>query len=342
MTRVVLAAAIGALVLAAAAGTAGRETAVAAPQLASAKGPVVFVPLGRFPRGDAVKLARFVRARAGLRTRVAGSKAMPRSMFDRARKQYRAQQLITLLSRPATSQDVVIGLTAEDMYSTSEPFRFVFSLRDPDGFAVVSRARMDPRAMGLAADPGLRLRRLQKMVLKNVGSLALGRPLNGNPRSVMFSVILSVDDLDYMTVDARPPAPSAARRAWLAKSNSVCASGTAREKDLLARARLDDQVGALEYAHSYVELRERQREELAAVKPAREDRAAFRALLTRFGMSIRTDRQGLAKLEANWNEAAVREWATGRVRAGFALKASALELGSRACGRYFDPVTYSS
>lgn len=296
---------------------------------------VVFVPLGKFPRADANALARHVRSRFGLRTRVAGSTAIPRSMRDGARKQYVAQRLITLLSRPATSRDVVIGLTVEDMYSSSEGFRFVFSLRDPDGFAVVSRARMDPRA--LIPDPALRMRRLQKMVLKNVGSLALGRPLSGNPRSVMYGSVLSVDDLDYMTQEVRPAAPSRARRVWLAGSNRVCKSATSREVALWNRSNLETQEGFVAFIRENIDLRERHRSELAAVPPAPEDRGLLRPLHARFKRAVAADRAALSKLQASWTQKGLGLWAVQRVRSSATMKTSALELGSRPCGRYFDP-----
>jgi len=336
MVRLLAALAVtSALALAIASGAAGEGSASVVANSTAQSRTVVFVPLGKFPSADANALARHLRSRLGVRTRVAGSTAIPRSMRDGARKQYVAQKLITLLSRPSTSRDVVIGLTVEDMYSMSEGFRFVFSLRDPDGFAVVSRARMDPRA--LVPDPALRMRRLQKMVMRNVGSLALGRSLSGNPRSVMYGSILSVDDLDYMTQEVRPAAPSRARRIWLAGANRVCKSATSREVALWSRSNLDTQEGFVAFLQENIELRERHRSELAAVPPAPEDRGMLRALQTRFKGAVAADRAALAKLEASWSQRGLGLWAVQRVRLSATMKASALELGSRACGRYFDP-----
>lgn len=52
------------------------------------------------------------------------------------------------------------------MYTRDRPdFRFTFSIRHPSGLVVVSRARMDPRLLGLMPYPALRMRRLQKMVM---------------------------------------------------------------------------------------------------------------------------------------------------------------------------------
>lgn len=332
---VAAAAAVASFALVVVSSAAGERSDWTASETTAASGSVHFVPLGKFPRGDANKLARHVRRELGVRTEVRSSVAIPRSMFDGTKKQYVAQKLITLLSRPAVSDAVVIGLTVEDMYSATEAFRFTFSLRDPDGFAVVSRARMDPRA--LFPDPALRMRRLQKMVLKNVGSLALGHPLSGNPRSVMFGSILSVDDLDYMTQEVRPAAPTGAKQRWLAGSNRVCKSATSREVALWNRSNLETQEGFVAFIRENIDLRERHRSELAAVPAAPEDRGSLRALQTRFKGAVAADRAALAKLEASWSQRGLGLWAVQRIRWSATMKSGALELGSRACGRYFDP-----
>jgi predicted Zn-dependent protease len=340
VVRAVAAAAVASFALVAVSSAAGEPSAWGAAESTAASRTVDFVPLGKFPRGDANALARHVRRELGVRTDVRSPVAIPRSMFNGTRKQYVAQELITLLSRPATSDTVVIGLTSEDMYSAAEAFRFTFSLRSPQGFAVVSRTRMDPRELGLTPDPALRMRRLQKMVLKNIQSLAFDRPLSANPRSVMFGSILSVDDLDYMTEEVRPAKPTGARRAWLSGSDRVCKSAVASVKALFAGATLDTREEFFTFMRESLQLRERHRSELAAVPGAPEDRSGVRALIARFGKANAADRAQLAALEARWTDAAVRAWGLASARRNYALKAGALELGSLACGRYFDPQTY--
>jgi predicted Zn-dependent protease len=335
--RLVLGCALGALAVALFGGAAGDRPAWAASETTAQSRPVVLVPLGGFPKAEAAALARFVRAKAGVRTSVGARKSIPRSMLNRGRKQYVAEKLITLLSRPVGDRSVVIGLTLEDMYMTSLPYRFTFSIRGPAGWAVVSRARMDPVALGLGADPGLRMRRLQKMVLKNVGTLALGRRTSGNPRSVLFDAILSADDLDYMTTEFRPARPSGARKTWLARSDRACKQATARERSYVAGAPLSTQQDFLTFMRELIRLRDQARGELAGVPASGGDRAPVRALLARFKRSLDADRKALAQLEARWSDAAAEAWALANARAGYALKAAALELGSLGCGRYFDP-----
>ena len=181
------------------------------------------------------------------------------------------------------------------------------------------------------------MRRLQKMVLKNVGALSVGLRVNGNPRSVMFDSILSSDDLDYMTDEFRPAKPTGPRRTWLARSDGSCKSAASREKAFVAGAPLETREDFLAFMRELIQLRDRARSELAAVPAWSGDRAQVRAVLTRFTRSIDADRKALAKLEARWSDAAAEAWALANTRTGFALKAAALELGSLGCGRYFDP-----
>ena len=329
---------LGTLVIVATAGAAKIGPATAAPHSPSAARPVTFVPIGSFPRRDAAALARYFGRRLGLRTSVGSRAPLPRSAFNRARNQYVAEELIEVLHRPVGDPRVVIGLTAEDIYTRDKPYwRFAFSIRSTNGFAIVSRARMDPVFLGLNPDPGLRNRRLQKMVLKTIGVLAQ----SPNPRSALYDSILGVDDLDYMTQEFRPQAPSAARRNWLGRSARVCLRGISDGKALIARSTVGTPAELLAFARESTGLQERHRAQLAALPPAPEDRSAVRALLALFKRAGSADRVAVAKLSANWSEATLRRWIQEGIRLSLALKSNALELGARSCGRYFDPATYA-
>ena len=62
----------------------------------------------------------------------------------------------------------MIGLTNADMYIAARDWRYAYSLRAQDRFAIVSTARMGD---GLFVDEVRRMRRIQKMVTKNLGVL---------------------------------------------------------------------------------------------------------------------------------------------------------------------------
>lgn len=246
--------------------------------------------------------------------------------------------LLTL--RPVRSGPVLIGLTTEDMYMKRQPWRFTFSIRNPGGLAVVSRARMDPRLLGLTPDPGLRTRRLQKMVAKNIGALVFGHSLSGNPRSAMFDSILSVDDLDFMTEEFRPAPASRAKRSWLSGSSRVCKLGVSRRKALVSRSRITTATDFLVYMGELLEIEEERRSELAAIRQAPEDKTAIRVLLARLKRAHLADRAAFDELSTRWSDRTAKSWIAASARFSFASKADALELGSRPCGRYFDPATY--
>jgi len=154
-------------------------------------------------------------------------------------------------------------------------------------------------------------------------------------------LILGTDDLDYMTEHFRPPAPSSAKRAWLAGSTRVCNQGIAQGKALIARAPLVTREDVLAFVDESIALEERHRGQLAALPAGAEDRSALRALLARFKRVNEVDRAALAKLRANWDETTAKRWIQDGIRHSLALKSDALELGSRSCARYFDPATYA-
>jgi predicted Zn-dependent protease len=140
--------------------------------------PVAFVPLGEFPRSEADSLERHFERTLRIQARVLPGANLPASAYNTSRKQYVAEELIDVVAArrsTASAREVLIGLTTRDMHTRDIPnWRFSFSIRHPSGLAVVSRARMDPAVLGLAPDAALRTRRLRKMVLKNIGVLALG------------------------------------------------------------------------------------------------------------------------------------------------------------------------
>jgi predicted Zn-dependent protease len=131
--------------------------------------------------------------------------------FNPQRKQVSAEKLLQAVrfrypKLGRDSQARVIAITPLDMYMEQYPqWRFAFSTRSGDDrFAVVSYARMDPQKLGAAPDDALLRSRLRKMITKNIGIIYFGLRGSSNPRSVLYSNVLGVDDLDHMTEDFDP------------------------------------------------------------------------------------------------------------------------------------------
>jgi predicted Zn-dependent protease len=162
---------------------------------------VYFQPLSSFPVDDAVELAAHYKQKFGLAIEVLEPMPIPDQAFDRGRGQAVAERLIDqiktadVLDRDPGS--IVIGLTTVDMYIASLDWRYAFNLRSNEHLAVVSTAVMQERG----ADHELVMRRLQKMVTKNVGILYYGLHGNDDPGSVLYRNVGGNSELDRMSED---------------------------------------------------------------------------------------------------------------------------------------------
>jgi predicted Zn-dependent protease len=126
---------------------------------------------------------------------------------DNSRRQLIAEELIETIKRTYQSQlkhpkSIIIGVTADDMYIRQKvDWRFAFSFRNGDRYAVVAIARMNPVNLGDPPNEAVMRTRLRKMITKNIGMLFYNLPQNNNPKSVLYSGILGVDELDAIGED---------------------------------------------------------------------------------------------------------------------------------------------
>ena len=178
-----------------------------APPLTPRGGPIYFVPLGTPDPPGLESLAAHLSRRYGLDIRILDPLTLDESVVDNRRRQLIAEPLIDLMKRgyPAEAADstaVLVGITTHDLYIAGyTTWRFAFSLRQEDRFAVVSTARMDNANLGKPSDPRLLETRLRKMVTKNLGIMYFGLEQSTNRRSVLYGPILGVDDLDSIGED---------------------------------------------------------------------------------------------------------------------------------------------
>ncbi len=122
------------------------------------------------------------------------------SVMNADRRQAVAEALIALMRRghPQTASDlqaIMIGFTEEDMYIQRYNWRFAFTFRQENRFAVVSTGRMSLGAVGNSELAEIRLR---KMATKNIGLLYFRLPPSDNPRSVLYRNVGGIRELDYM------------------------------------------------------------------------------------------------------------------------------------------------
>jgi predicted Zn-dependent protease len=166
-------------------------------------GRVLLVPLDDFPAERARAIAASFRDRFGTPVDVHTSLVTPSGLIDNWKGQLNADAVLALLDQRyprSENREVVIALTASDMYIPWSGWRYAFSYRGRARLAVVSSMRMDHGCMGLLpAAPDTQLARLRKMVGKNIGVLYYGLPLSHDPRSLVYASVGGPQELDVMS-----------------------------------------------------------------------------------------------------------------------------------------------
>ncbi|MFY9610718.1 MAG: hypothetical protein WAU45_19170 [Blastocatellia bacterium] len=166
-------------------------------------GKLYFVPLEDFPLSTIQDLVDHYKDKYGISIEVLPSVPLSPSVLDTKRQQLIAEELITLMKREFRSlandpEAILIGLTNEDMYIANYDWRFAFSHRQEQKYAVVSSARMTSESF---FSGGTAKSRLRKMVTKNIGILYYHLAQSGDPRSVLYRDIGGTLELDNMGED---------------------------------------------------------------------------------------------------------------------------------------------
>jgi predicted Zn-dependent protease len=153
-------------------------------------------------------LIGYYKQRFGLTIQALPAIGIDPGSLNATRRQIQAERLVASMERsyPTLVNDrrsVLIGITEADIYTTGENWAFALGLRDQDRFAVVSSARMDLNhvAYGAPSDPVALHSRLTKMISREIGFLYYDLPFSPNPRSVVRTSLLGVDELDELGED---------------------------------------------------------------------------------------------------------------------------------------------
>jgi hypothetical protein len=160
---------------------------------------VYLAPIGDFPASDAQALAAHYYEKFGMRIGVLPVLAVPPAAWNATRRQVIAEQLLDAIGAghrvAANPAAVVIGLVNDNMYIAAETWDYAYGLRSQGHLAVVSTARLGDL---LGSD---RMRRLQKMVTKDIGILYFELPQSDDPGSVLYRNVNGPGDLDRMSED---------------------------------------------------------------------------------------------------------------------------------------------
>jgi predicted Zn-dependent protease len=176
-----------------------------APKVAGSK--VYFVPLGNVPVDDLAPLAHYYHDKMKLDVTVLPGIPVDPATRDDGREQLMAEKLVESVRAglPDYANDptaILIGFTSEDIYPTSQNWKFAFGWRLGGAHAaVVSTRRMSLHYIGEPSDLNLSGTRLRKMVTKDIGILYYGLPQSQNPSSVLYNGIMGIEELDSVGED---------------------------------------------------------------------------------------------------------------------------------------------
>ena len=159
-----------------------------------------FVPFGDFPMAELSRAETFAE---GLKVPVTILPAVPLSdsIGDPRTGQIVGERMLQAMVEryPKYAGDysvALIGFTQYDMRLDSMPeWGWAFGKRMEGHLGVISVARM---TLGTSLGSALFRERVRKMTGRYLGLLSFQKPFNSDPRSMLFSDLLGVDDLDRM------------------------------------------------------------------------------------------------------------------------------------------------
>jgi predicted Zn-dependent protease len=110
--------------------------------------------------------------------------------------------------KEARANAAYIALTTRDINTKDRTLRFNFCFYDkPARVAVVSAARLSIGNNGLPADRQTALDRLTKLIKRSLGAVYFDYPRSTDIRDVMYSPLMSLDDLDRRGSEYKHPSP---------------------------------------------------------------------------------------------------------------------------------------
>lgn len=163
---------------------------------------VWLVPLEGFPPEYARELEKKFSAELGLNVRATVHAGRTPKMFGPSKQmlgEHVRDELQVPLQRlyDVTPKTIFVALTRDDLNSEDGGTRFTFAMHfPPQRLSVVSMARLNDAFFGKKDTPAVTQLRLYKMVKKAIGLQYYGYPRSMDLKSVMYSPVMSLDDVD--------------------------------------------------------------------------------------------------------------------------------------------------
>ncbi len=169
-------------------------------------GRIYLVPIGDTSPLVSLPLLEHYRSKYGLSLHALPSIPVPEYARDEARHQLVADELVEAMRRAypqqaAIADNILIGLTDEDMYISELDWKFALNFRMNPRQLVISTARLNSAYDGMPPAPALLETRLRKLLTKNIGLTYFGLQLAYDRRSVLYNDVEDMETLDGMRED---------------------------------------------------------------------------------------------------------------------------------------------
>ncbi|MBX3188688.1 MAG: hypothetical protein KF819_16845 [Labilithrix sp.] len=161
-------------------------------------GSIVFVPVGKVDRRVVAELADHFRECYRLPVVVGPPVEPPASAWNPEREQWIGESVLAAIPScydgdPLCDPEMIVGVTADDIYTTAETWRYAYALRDTRRpTVIVSTARMGTLT-GLTSTS---YERARKMIAKQIALSYCGLSATLDSKSVRYGRIMGPDELD--------------------------------------------------------------------------------------------------------------------------------------------------
>jgi predicted Zn-dependent protease len=166
---------------------------------------IYLVPFLGFEESSSHKLAKALEKDTGLRVTSTGSVTLPVEVLNRERNQYNADYLNQVVGesiaklRDGSWKQLFIGIMKQDMYSENLGWNFALSMHYDNQISIVASERLVPNKIWDRSDAEkLFGERIYKLLKRTIGLQYYGYPRTSDQKSILFSPMMSVDDLDGM------------------------------------------------------------------------------------------------------------------------------------------------
>ena len=171
---------------------------------------VYIIPLEGLHVDVAASLAKFLSGYFNINVRETAMMPLPREAYDTSRKQYLGNMLYEPIKEylpnipSKTTNTIFIAILAGDMYPYGSSWNYTLQLGFDNNISIVATDRLVPYGItDQNQAQAIYGQRLCKMLVRVILERYYGQARSNDPASLLFSPIMSIDDIDRMILPSK-------------------------------------------------------------------------------------------------------------------------------------------